>query len=497
MNANRPLEPSSDRIGNPDDEIGIFTLIKFFWKWKLLILSVTLFCALAGVVVSLFMTKIYRIDILMEEVVVGIKSNGERIYLGSGPSIKRAIESGRFNNEILTSLKEESKAVLPRKLSFKVSLESSNHLIRVAYETASVKLGTGILSKLLNLLQKWFLGPIESWRKSVDKKIVNKQIEMGKLERGMGAINKKIKLVKLMQEQVRLEEKRERLREKREKERERLREKRERLREKREKERERSEKEAALFRSNAEIASGKDYIKYVRPKLDGINSDIEANQNYIAFLIRHNKQMLSQKGEDKYSHSKGNSSDAIVQGFEVLDIAKDSADTLHEKMESRLLEIQLFGYQTKRLRKEIEQLSAEIVRLGTPESVGKEEGIIVPSVRESTEKEIEGDLQPAWNDKSDEIRRMKAQMAIDNLQGQRSDEENKIRAKREEINNFEADKKNIKNVQVLQSPTVNKVPIRPRKERIVGIATVAGFFLSLFLAISLEYTSKYRRRECD
>lgn len=478
MNETRPPEPLRDRSYNPDDEIGIITLVKYLWKWKILILSVTLFCALAGLVVSLFMTKIYRIDMLMEEVVVGIKPNGESVYLGIGPSIKSAIEPGKFNDKILTSLRDEIKDVLPRTLSFKVSLENSNHFIRVAYETANVKLGAKILSIFPNLLKNWSLGPIEVWKKDVNNKVLKRHLEIDNLERGIETINRSISLVKLEQERERLEEKRR-------------------------KERERSQKETSLFRVNAQIDSGKDYIKYVKQKLDEINADIEANQSYIAFLIKHSKQMVSQKGEDKYSLSKGNFPEAIGRGFEVLDTAKDSANTLEEKMRDRMLEVEILKYDAMRLRKEIEQLSAEIVKLGALESMGREierdlsDKLIEPAIRESAGGEIERDLETTINDKSSKIRRLEAQIKIDNLQAKISVEENNIRVKREEINNFETDKKNVKNVQVLQPPTVSAVPIRPRTERIVGIAAVAGFFLSLLLALSMGYVSKNKRRESD
>ena len=75
--------------------------------------------------------------------------------------------------------------------------------------------------------------------------------------------------------------------------------------------------------------------------------------------------------------------------------------------------------------------------------------------------------------------------------------ENKIRVKREKVNKRKADKKDVKNVQVLQRPTVNAVPIKPKTERIVGIAAVAELFLSLFLALSMEYVSKNKRGERD
>jgi len=466
MNKTRPPQTSPDRSYNPDDEIGIITLLKFLWKWKILILSVTLLCALAGLVASLFMTKIYRIDTLMEEVVVGIKPNGEQVYLGTGPSIKSAIDSGRFNEKILTSLGQESKDALPRRLSFKVSLENSNHFIRVAYETSDVKLGEKILSRFPNLLKDWSLGPIESWRKDVSKKILQKQIEIDNLEMKIGQINQRFSLNKLGKETRKLEV--------------RLEARLEREMENREREKRMWEKESFLFKANAEIDGNKTYIKYAKQKLDEITTDIATNENYIALLLKKSKEMLSKKTEDKNLFVISNVSQAIEQGFEVLETAKESARILEANILNKKLEIQLIESHIKNLRREIAELNNELAE---------------PGSSEPAEREEEREFKTTLIKKQNEIRQIEDQLSIDGFQSEIRNEERKIKAIREEINGFETDKKNVKNIQVLQPPTVNTVPLRPKTERIVGIAAAAGFFLSLFLALAMEFSAKNKKRE--
>ena len=455
MNETHPPTPPPDKSYNPDDEIGIITLIKFLWKWKILILSVTLLCALAGLVASLFMTKIYRIDTLMEEVVVGIKPNGEQVYLGTGPSIKRAIDSGKFNEKILTSLGQENKDALPRRLSFKVSLENSNHLIRVAYETSNVKLGAKILSRFPNLLHDWSLAPIESWRKGVNKKILEKQVDLDNLEKKIDQINQQISLYKLRGSLER--EVGNKVREKRI-----------------------WEKESFLFKANAEIDGNKTYIKYAKQKLDEITTDIETNENYIALLLKESKEMLSKKTEDKNLFVISNVSQAIEQGFEVLETAKESARILEANILNKKLEIQLVGSHIKNLRREIGALNDELAE---------------PGSSEAAEREKERELHTMLIKKENEIRQIEDLLSNDRFQSEINSEEIKINAIREEINGFETDKKNIKNIQVLQPPTVNSVPVRPRTDRIVGIAAAAGLFLSLFLALSIAFAAKNKKRE--
>ena len=147
---------------------------------------------------------------------------------------------------------------------------------------------------------------------------------------------------------------------------------------------------------------------------------------------------------------------------------------------NKKLEIQLVGSHVKNLRKEIAELNDELAEPGVSGSAGREKG---------------RELKTTTIKKENEIRQIEDQLSIGRFQSEIRSEERKINALREEINGFETDKKNIKNIQVLQPPTVNTVPLRPKTERIVGIAAAAGFFLSLLLALSMEFAAKNKKRE--
>ena len=147
---------------------------------------------------------------------------------------------------------------------------------------------------------------------------------------------------------------------------------------------------------------------------------------------------------------------------------------------NKKLEIQLVGSHIKNLRREIAELNDELAEPGSSESA-----------RGEKEREFKTRLIK----KENEIEQIEDQLVSDRFQSEIRTEERKIKAIREEINGFETDKKNIKNIQVLQPPTVNTVPLRPKTERIVGIAAAAGFFLSLLLALSMEFAAKNKKRE--
>lgn len=78
---------------------------------------------------------------------------------------------------------------------------------------------------------------------------------------------------------------------------------------------------------------------------------------------------------------------------------------------------------------------------------------------------------------------------------QKSNElENETRKMLGEIQNLEFKKNGIENIQILQAPTAEPDPVRPKKVLIVMLATVGGSFLMLFLSFFLEYISRYKTR---
>jgi capsular polysaccharide biosynthesis protein len=62
-----------------------------------------------------------------------------------------------------------------------------------------------------------------------------------------------------------------------------------------------------------------------------------------------------------------------------------------------------------------------------------------------------------------------------------------------EIADLEFRKKMVKNIQMIQPPTVGKNPIKPKMKLIVILATILGLFFSLVLAFLLEYIHIHRK----
>ena len=61
-------EPVSKQAEYPEDEIELIDLLRVIWKWKYLIIGGTLVCAIAAMVISSIMPKIYRIETVIHPV---------------------------------------------------------------------------------------------------------------------------------------------------------------------------------------------------------------------------------------------------------------------------------------------------------------------------------------------------------------------------------------------------------------------------------------------
>jgi LPS O-antigen subunit length determinant protein (WzzB/FepE family) len=72
---------------------------------------------------------------------------------------------------------------------------------------------------------------------------------------------------------------------------------------------------------------------------------------------------------------------------------------------------------------------------------------------------------------------------------------NNQRALEAEIKNLEFKRDSIQNVQVLQYPTSNSIPIRPKKKLYVLLAALVGLFTTMFLALLLEYVSRHKEKD--
>ncbi|MBC8176160.1 MAG: hypothetical protein H8E19_02045 [Deltaproteobacteria bacterium] len=151
-----------------DDQIGVITLMRLMWKWKIVILAGILVCALVAFVISISIPHVYEMDMLVENVQIGTNKVGEKVYLGDLQNIGKQISAGAFSQDILGNLREQYKEALPKRIPFRVSLENNNQFAKIAYEAVDVEMGKEILSQLFKRMHETALVRVAHWKKEID-----------------------------------------------------------------------------------------------------------------------------------------------------------------------------------------------------------------------------------------------------------------------------------------------------------------------------------------
>lgn len=85
-------EPVRSQTDYPEDEIELIDLLRVIWKWKYLIMGGTLVCAIAALVISSIMPKIYRIETIIRPGTLSLGKGGKNNYIDTPENIKSLIE---------------------------------------------------------------------------------------------------------------------------------------------------------------------------------------------------------------------------------------------------------------------------------------------------------------------------------------------------------------------------------------------------------------------
>jgi capsular polysaccharide biosynthesis protein len=192
-----------------DDEIELIDYLRVLWKWKWLIILVTLVCMFVAAVVSFMMPKIYKVSMSIEPGVIGITKDGIPIYLDSATNIKAKIEDGAYNSRILKELNID-----PYKtgLKFKVANPKNTILITISseWEQNQIAIGKKVFRQLLTELSHDYKKVIQAKEEDIDKQIMAKQNQLAKLELERKDIDKQILLglkeIQKKKDRIRLQE---------------------------------------------------------------------------------------------------------------------------------------------------------------------------------------------------------------------------------------------------------------------------------------------------
>ena len=453
----KPMDQTERQAG--DDQIGVITLMRLMWKWKMIILGGILVGALVAFTISVLMPHVYEVDMLVENVQIGTDKAGDKAYLGNLQNLSNQIGAGAFNHDILGSLREQYKDALPRRISFKVSLTGKNQFAKIAYEAVDVEMADKILSQLFKRLQEACLVRVEHGTKEIDTKIEEKKAQIEKKKEEIALKKKTVLLMKQeMLDEIKVDRRDEEDLIKRSKKR---------------------IKNLILKRKsdmNARKCKDEAMLKYLGKRDAEVKSSIKIIESGIDFLIKTRGDFLSKSNEIRNMDVAGELSSQIMAGYTKLNELRQERVFIDSQISDAKLSIQEIDDGLKKLANGTEVTPGEIQ-------------ILNDSIRRSKRGIEELDLQA--KELSDEL------AASTSTEKPNSDLGNSIVKEKgqmdlllAEVGTLEASMKNVKNIVLLQPPTSGVSPLTPNTRRNGIIGAVVGLFLSLFLAVFLEYVYK-------
>ncbi|MBU2623825.1 MAG: hypothetical protein KKD92_16065 [Proteobacteria bacterium] len=134
-----------------DDEIDLFDLVKKLWRWKKMIVGVTLTCTILMFGIYSFFPKIYRVNAIIEPgTKLFYKQNGQMAFeekpIESPVSIRETILGGVFDKEIADKLALNISDI-PK---IKVKIPKDTNLLIFSLESHDTQKGIGILNELIS-----------------------------------------------------------------------------------------------------------------------------------------------------------------------------------------------------------------------------------------------------------------------------------------------------------------------------------------------------------
>ena len=151
-----------------EDTIELIDLLRVVWKWKWMIILVTLGCMITSGVISLKMPKIYEVSMMIEPGVINLDPDGRPIYLDSPLNIKSKIDSQAYNRKISKTLNADPKEL---NLGFKTIQPGNSNTLKISLEANDTSRSIQALSTLFHELVKEYQHYVDSRKSELDQKI--------------------------------------------------------------------------------------------------------------------------------------------------------------------------------------------------------------------------------------------------------------------------------------------------------------------------------------
>lgn len=193
LNNDQQQTPYPQNYPPHEDEINLIDYLQVVWRWKYLIIAGTLISALAAAVISLYMPKVYAVEMVLAPGVLEKAEGGKNIYVDSVPNIEAVIRHRGVEHQILNSIDASDNP--PKSLLFKTSIPRGGNMIAVSYETSDIDQGLHILKDLQRLLLEKYSRRVEHLKEGHNLKIELKSNELTGLANQITMIRNDISVV--------------------------------------------------------------------------------------------------------------------------------------------------------------------------------------------------------------------------------------------------------------------------------------------------------------
>jgi len=183
-----------------EEEIELIDILRVIWKWKYLIVVGTLLFSVAAAIVSLKMTKIYRVDMILSPGILRIEEGGKQIYIDSPQNIQALIEEGTFDTQILQNISNPEDNDLPKSLIFNVNIPKNSNTLKVSYQTSNIDRGFTILETLSKLLINTYSSLVRYYKSEAEMQIQLKNSEMLRWHNAIKEVGNNIAAIKAEEE---------------------------------------------------------------------------------------------------------------------------------------------------------------------------------------------------------------------------------------------------------------------------------------------------------
>jgi len=130
-----------------EDEIDLWAYLGVLWKRKVLILSITLLCAISAAVISFLLPKSYRSEIILKVGSIGTIGGIDDVN-----NVAALIKSKPFLATVIqkNGLKRGGNLLKPEQIMVKTSIEKNTQLINIQAEAESPEQAVAILNAVAN-----------------------------------------------------------------------------------------------------------------------------------------------------------------------------------------------------------------------------------------------------------------------------------------------------------------------------------------------------------